>query len=304
MASAVPAGRVENMKIGGDSASTVFFQELQRLGFVEGQNLIVERYSAEGKRERLADLAQEVVSTQPDLIFSSGTPLTRAFMAATTSIPIVAITGDPIRQGLVTNIAHPDRNVTGVSVDAGFELWGKRIELFAEVFPKARTVIYMVTTEAAWEGPGSRAAREAAKKLGISLVPTIVGSPVNEQTLRRTFETISPGQTDGITFAYESEFFAERFLIVDLVRKIGLPAIYGIREQAEACGLMAYSDDLNQAVRLSAQQTAGVLRGGKPADLPYLQASKFELVINLKTAKALGLEIPATILARADAVIE
>jgi putative ABC transport system substrate-binding protein len=136
------------------------------------------------------------------------------------------------------------------------------------------------------------------------LVPTIVGSPVNEQTLRRTFETISPGQTDGITFAYESEFFAERFLIVDLVRKIGLPAIYGIREQAEACGLMAYSDDLNQAVRLSAQQTAGVLRGGKPADLPYLQASKFELVINLKTAKALGLEIPATILARADAVIE
>jgi putative ABC transport system substrate-binding protein len=304
MALVSPANRVGDMKIGGDSAYSVSLQELQRLGFIEGENLIIDRYSAEGKRERYADLAREVVNSKPDLIAVAGTPLTLALMAATTSIPIVAITGDPIRQGIVSNIAHPGGNVTGVSVDAGFEIWGKRLQLLAEAIPILRTVLYVTTEATPWEGPAGKIVWETAGKLGITLVPTRVGPPVNEQTLRRTFETITRDQADGIAFSYAAEFFAYKLLIVELVRQVGIPAVYGIREQAEAGGLIAYSDDINQALRLGAQQEAEVLRGRKPAEMPYLQATKYELVINLKTAKALGLEIPPTLVARADAVIE
>lgn len=308
MAFAVPSGPVTDMKIGGDTYFTVFLQELQRLGFIEGQNLTIERYSAEGVKERHSDLAREVVGTQPDLISTSGTPLTRAFMSTTTTIPIVTITGDPIRQRLVPNIAHPGGNVTGVSVDAGFELWGKRLELLAEALPKTRTVVLVSTAAAAggdpWNFPGPKAIRQTAQRLGISLISVQVSFPINEQTLKNAFATITPGLADGIMFATEVEFYTHRLLIVDLVRQVGIPAIYALREQAEAGGLMAYSDDINQAFRLQAQQVSEVLRGRKPADMPYLQATKYELVINLKTAKAFGLELSATLVARADAVIE
>jgi putative ABC transport system substrate-binding protein len=225
-------------------------------------------------------------------------------MAATTTIPIVAYTGDPIRQGIVSDIAHPGGNVTGVSADAGFEVWGKRLELLLEAVPKIRRVLYVVSTQNAWDTPASKATREAAQKLGIALVPAFVGSPVNEQALRRTFDVITRDQADGIAFAYEGEFFIHRMLIVELVGQVGLPAVYGIRDQALAGGLIAYSDDLAYATRLIAQQDADVLRGRKPAEMPFLQATKYQLVINLKTAKALGIEMPPALIARADEVIE
>jgi putative tryptophan/tyrosine transport system substrate-binding protein len=172
-----PAGRVADMKIGGDSNFTIFFQELQRLGFVEGQTLTIERYSAGGDKERYADLAREVVSIHPDIIVAGGTPITRLLMAATTSIPILTITGDPIRQGLVTNIAHPGGNVTGVSVDAGFELWGKRLELLGEAVPKLRNVLFVSTATAPSNFPGGKVTSEVAQKLGISLIGAQVSTP-------------------------------------------------------------------------------------------------------------------------------
>lgn len=303
MALAQPSGRVEDMRIGGDSSFTVSLQEMQRLGFVEGQNLVIERYSAGGNQDRYAELAREVVSTQPDLISTTGTPLTRAFIAATTTIPIVTMTGDPIRLRLVTNIARPGGNVTGVSVDAGFELWGKRLELLAEALPNLRRV-HFVSTTGAWEGGGGKATREVAQRLGIALVSAPVVSPVNEEALRRTFGTIMPGQVDGIVFSYETEFYYHRLLIAELVRQARIPAIYCLREQAEVGGLMAYADDLKHALRLQAQQQAVILRGGKPAEMPYLQATKYELVVNLKTAKQMGLELPPAFVARANEVIE
>ena len=143
-----------------------------------------------------------------------------------------------------------------------------------------------------------------AQKLGISLINAPVSIPVDEAALKRTFETITPGQADGIMFAYKPELFSLRLFIVELVRQARIPAIYCIREQAEAGGLIAYSDDIRLASRLQAQQAAAVLRGGKPSEMPYLLATKYELVINLRTAKRMGLELPPAFVARADAVID
>jgi putative ABC transport system substrate-binding protein len=298
-----PAVKITEMKIGGDGGMTAFLEELQRLGYIEGQNVLIQRYSAEGDKGRYADLAREVVSTQPDVILTLGTPLTLAFKAATNTIPIVTVTGDPIRFGLLSSLSHPGGNVTGVSVDAGLELWGKRLELLVEAVPKTRTVL-AVSTQTAWDAAGGKVTRETAERLGISLIPALVSAPINEQSLRNTFETIPRDKVDGVIFLYASEFYAYRLLIVSLVKQVGLPAIYFARDQVEAGGLISYSNDLKEVVRIEAKQVDEVLRGRKPAEIPYAQAAKYELVVNLKAARVLGLEIPSALLTRADAVIE
>jgi putative tryptophan/tyrosine transport system substrate-binding protein len=300
---AIPAGDVAEMRIGGNRVYAAFLDELQRLGYVEGQNLVIQRYSAAGNMERYTDLAREIVNIQPDVIVTSGTPLTRRFKEATSTIPIVTVTGDPVRFGLVTSIARPGGNITGVSVDAGVDLWGKRLELLIEAVPSARTVLF-VSTPGAWDAAGGRATRDTAQKLGTRLISAPVVPPVDAEAVRRTFEAITRDQADGIMFAFEGELTAHQLLIVELVQRIGIPAIYVLSDSVRAGGLMSYSDDIEGAFRFQAKQTAEVLRGGKPAEMPYVQASRFELAINLKTAKAIGLEIPPTLLARADTVIE
>ena len=298
-----PSTRVAEMKIGGDIGFTIYLQELQRLGFVEGQNLTIDRYSAEGQADRYGTLAREVVSIHPDLIAVSGVPIAAKLKAATSTIPIAAITGDPVRFGLVSSLAHPGGNITGVSLDAGTELWGKRLEMLAEAIPKLRRALF-VGPQSAWEGSGGKATREAAERLGIALVNAPVAAPVNEQAYRSTFETIKPDQAEGLVFSADFESYPYRLLLVELVKQIGLPAIFILREQAIAGGLMSYSTDLKSAIRTSAEQSAKILRGGNPAEMPYVQGTRFELVINLKTARALGIEIPTTLLAGADEVIE
>jgi putative ABC transport system substrate-binding protein len=298
-----PSTKVAEMRIGGDIGFTIYLQELQRLGYVEGQNLTIDRYSAEGQAERYGDLAREVVSTHPDLIAVSGIPIAAKLKAATSTIPIAAITGDPIRFGLVSSLAHPGGNITGISLDAGTELWGKRLEMLAEAIPKLRRAFF-VAPQSVWEGSGGKATREAAERLGIALVDARVATPVNEQAYRSTFEAIKRDQADGLLFSADVESYPHRLLLVELVKQIGLPAIFVLREQAIAGGLMSYSTDLKSAIRASAGQSAEILRGGDPAGMPYVQATRFELVINLKTARALGIEMPTTLLARADEVIE
>jgi ABC-type uncharacterized transport system substrate-binding protein len=303
IAMAEPSLSTSEMKIGGDLSFTALLEELERLGFVEGHNLTFERYSAEGQRERYGEFARGIVTTHPDLIVSTGVPLTKEFKAATSTIPIVALTGDPIRFGLITSLAHPSGNVTGVSVDAGVDLWAKRLELLAEAVPKLRNVLF-VSTQATWEDVGAKATREAAQRLGISLKNALVGIPVNEQAYRRTFDTIGRDRTDGLIFSAEVESYTYRLLLVQLVHQIGIPAIYFFREQTEAGGLMSYSADLKSARRIEAGQIAEILHGRNPSEMPYVQATRFELVINLKTAKELGVIIPPTLTARADEVIE
>src|SRR5258707_5929523 len=157
VALASPAVKVADMR--SDSNSSTFVEELKRLGYVEATNLIIDRYSAEGKLDRYGDLAHEVVSTHPDLIYTTGAPLTLRLKAATSTIPIVALTGDPIRQGIVSSIARPGGNITGVSVDAGFEIWAKRLELLAQAVPKLVNVVF-VGRQVTWENPGGRGMRE------------------------------------------------------------------------------------------------------------------------------------------------
>jgi putative tryptophan/tyrosine transport system substrate-binding protein len=244
-----------------------------------------------------------VVSTHPDLIAVSGVPIAVQLKAATSTIPIAAITGDPIRFGLVSSLAHPGGNITGVSLDAGTELWGKRLEMLAEAIPKLRRAVF-IGPQSAWEGSGGKATREAAERLGIALANAPVATPVNEKAYRSTFETLQRDQADGLVFSADVESYPYRLLLVELAKQIGLPAIFILREQAIAGGLMSYSTDLKSVIRTSAGQSAEILHGGNPAEMPYVQGTRFELVINLKTARSLGVEMPTTILARADEVIE
>ena len=300
MAYVLPAGKVEDMQ--ADAYGRIFFDELKRLGYVEGENLIVERYSGEGRLERYESLAREVVDTKPDLIVTAGTPLTLQFKAATSTIPIVTITGDPIRFGIVSSIARPGGNITGVSSDAGVEIWAKRLEILAEAVPKLVNVVFISIRS--WNGAGGRATQEAAQKLGISLVNAPLGSTVTEAEYRRIFDSIQRDQVDGIVFSAEFEHYNHRFLLAQLVQQIRLPAIYDTSAYVDAGGLMSYALDVKAAIRTMAMQAGEILKGANPGDMPYVQVVRFELVINLKTAKALGLELPATLLARADRVIE
>ena len=301
IAQVVTAMKVADMQ--SDPYIRVIFDELKRLGYVEGDNLIVERYSGEGRRERYESLAHEVVDTKPDLILTAGAPLTFQFKATTNTIPIVALTGDPVRLGIVSSLARPGGNITGVSVDAGPEIWGKRLEILAEAVPKLVNVVY-ISTQANWNGFLGRATQEAAQKLGISLVNAFVGSPATEAEYRRLFDSIQRDQVDGILFSAEFEHYAHRFLLAQLVQQIRLPSMHDNSVYVEAGGLMSYALDLKAANRTLAMQVAEVLKGANPGDMPYIQAVRFELAINLKTAKALDLELPATLLASADRVIE
>lgn len=243
------------------------------------------------------------MDSKPDLIYTAGTPLTLRFKAATNTIPIVTITGDPIRFGIVSNIARPGGNVTGVSVDAGVEIWGKRVELLAEAVPKLVNVVY-ISTRGNPNGAGGKATQEAAKQLGISLVYAGLDSPVTETEYRRVFNSIQRDQVDGIMFSAEFEHYPHILLITQLLQQIRLPSIHEISDFVEAGALMSYGLDWKPAVRTLAIKSAEILKGANPGDMPYVQEVYFELVINLKTAKLLGLELPATLLARADRLIE
>jgi putative ABC transport system substrate-binding protein len=290
-------------EIANEPTFVAFVEGLKRLGYDEGANLTIERFSGGGNRDRYPDVAREIVSRQPDLIFSVGTPLTKQFKAATSTIPIVALTGDPIRLGILSSIARPGGNITGVSVDGGIELWAKRLELLAEAVPKLVNVVF-VSTHGAWENPGGRGLRDAAQKLGISLVQAPLGTALNEAEYRRIFNSIQRDQVDGIMISDEGENYIYRFLLVQLVEHIRLPAIYNYRDQVEAGGLMSYACDIKSAFRRNAGQVVEILRGAKPSDMPYLQEVRFELVINQKTARALGITVSPSFLARADEVIE
>jgi putative ABC transport system substrate-binding protein len=295
-------GKIEDMRIGGDPNATIFLEELQRLGYVEGGNLIVDRWEYQpGRRE---GIAREVVDTKPDVIACFGTPMTLSLKAATTTIPIVTNTGDPIRFGLVSNLARPGGNITGVSVDAGVEVWAKRLELLSRAVPKLVNVGF-ISTEGAWTGAGGQAVRDAAQKLGISLVRGTVSSPYGEAEFRSAFSSLQRDQLDGLILSDEGYVhLPKKSLLVQLIQQMRLPAIFPYRQIVEAGGLMAYASDLKSVIHRQVAQIVEVLRGANPGDIPYSQAVRFELVVNLKTANELGIEMPAELVAGATAVIE
>jgi putative ABC transport system substrate-binding protein len=298
-----PAGPVSEVSVSGSPYYRAFFEELSRLGYVEGQNLGVERYSGEGRPERYAELARDVVNTHPDLIIAVAARLSLDFKTATTTIPIVSLINDPIALGLVQSIARPGGNITGVTISGGLQLIGKRMGLLVEAMPKLSTVSYLVSRPY-WEDPRGVAAREAAKQAGISLKAALLGSAFDEAEYQRVFRSMEQDRADALMVSDEAEHTPNRATIVELAAKGRIPTIYSYREFVEVGGLMAYSIDLADMYRRLANLIDKILKGANPGDIPFYQPTKFELSINLKTAKALGLELPAMLLARADEVIE
>lgn len=298
--------KVADMRIGGRAIFGAFFEELRRHGFVEGENLVVDRYFGEGRIDHYADIAREVISTRPDLIFaSSGIPMVLHFKSMTTTIPVVTVSGDPIAFGLVRSLARPGGNVTGVSVDGDLKFYGKRFGLLAEAIPKLSKVGYLASRPN-WELPtgSAQVVREAAGRAGVALTGILLGTDVNEAAYRRVFNSIGQYHLDGLMVSQEAEHYTYGVTLVELVAKSRIPAIYPFRELVDAGGLMSYSADFPELFRHMASQTAEILKGANPGEIPVYQATKFELAINLKTAKALGLDIPAALVARADEVIE
>lgn len=288
----------------GNRYFRAFFEELSRLGYVEGQNLLVERYSGEGRPEHYAELAHDVASTLPDLIYAMAGPLALQFKMATTTIPIVAISADPIAMGLVPNIARPGGNITGISVDAGIQLWGKRLGLLVEAIPKLSNMRYLAS-RAIWERPSGSAAslREAARDTGISLAGTLLAT-VNEEAYERAFNSMERDRVDSLLLSDEPEQIPYRQVVTELAARSRIPAMYPYRAFVEVGGLMAYTIDLVDVQLRCANLVYKILAGDNPGDIPFYQQTKFELIVNLKTANAIGLELPAALLARADEVIE
>jgi putative ABC transport system substrate-binding protein len=298
-----PATKVSEMSLNGLPQYSAFFEELSRLGYVEGQNLGVERYSGEGRPERYAELVRDVVNTHPDVILAVAARLSLDFKMATTTIPIVTIVNDPVALGLVTSIARPGGNITGVTIAAELELVGKRIGLLVEAMPKLSSVSYLVSRPY-WEDLRGAAAREAAKRAGISLKPALLGSVFKEAEYQRVFRSMEQDRADALMLSDEAEHFTNHATIIELAAKGRIPTMYAYREFVRVGGLMAYSIDQADMYRHLANVIDKILRGANPGDIPFYQPTKYELSINLKTAKSLGLEIPAMLLGRADQVIE
>lgn len=244
------------------------------------------------------------MSRSPSVIVTLGSnPLAIAFREATPTIPIVAgMGGDPVNLGIALSLSKPGGNLTGVSVNAGFEVWGKRLQILKELLPSA-SVVGWLGPRAVWDGSITEPIREAGARLGIS----VIGMLTEDSTpleYRRAFAAVTQGGPDAIAVGDGEDQFRHRQLIVDLAQKSRLASIYPYREYVELGGLMAYSTDLVEFSRRLAASVGQILNGAKPADIPIYQATKFDLVINLNAATALGVTVPWALLTRADEVIE
>jgi putative ABC transport system substrate-binding protein len=279
------------------------FKELRRLGYVEGGNLVVARYSAEGREDRYTELCRDVVRTNPNLIVASASRLVLSLKAATDTIPVVAIMADPVPFGIVASIARPGGNITGISVEAGLDIWGKRLQVLREAVPTASKVGFLGSRQI-WNLPQVNTLREAAQQARISLLGPPIESPIQEGEYRRVFEAMVQEHLDGLIVGDQLEHVTYRQLIVDLAYNARLPTVVPYREQFEIGALMAYGPSLANLFRRLAGYIDQILKGARAGELPIYLASRFELLINLTTAKALGLSIPPSLLVRADEVIE
>jgi len=295
--------RVGLLFFSADPSSPVlrlFRQALSDLGYVEGRNLVLERRYLE-RYERASEVAAELVGLKVDVIVSGNNVATRAAKEATTSIPIVmANNGLPVETGLVASLAHPGGNVTGVVQDTGPELQGKRLGLLKEIAPRISRVAWF-GSKLAWERDPSRQYVQAvARSLGVTLFHAESQPP----DFTPAFAAVTRERADAIFVTGSPENNNNRRIIIEFAAQKRLPASYLVREAVQDGGLMSYGVSLGDAWRRIAEYVDKILKGSKPADLPVEQATKFELVINLKTAKALGLTIPPSVLARADEVIQ
>ena len=279
-----------------------FHRSLADGGFVEGRNVGIEYRWIEGQNERLPALAADLVRRQVAVIVAASTPASLAAKAATQTIPIAFIVGtDPVAIGLVANLAHPDGNITGVT-NLNVELFKKCFELMHSLMPPASTIAVLVNpANIAQTATEKTTVQDAARALGARVVILNAGSP---SEIESVFEVLIGQRAGVLVVSGEIFFLTQRDRLVDLAARHAVPTIYAWREFPVAGGLMSYGADFKEPYRVLGVYAGRILKGEKPANLPVQQATKVELIINLKTAKALGLNIPNTIIGRADEVIE
>jgi len=278
-----------------------FRQGLSETGYVDGQNVVIENHSAEGRYDQLPELAAGLVSSKVDVIVTGNLPGALAAKNSTTTIPIVFLTGgDPVGDGLVASFARPGGNLTGVSIMA-FELIPKLLELLSELVSQAKVIDLLVNPTNPATDLIIRKVQEAADAKRLELRVLKAGT---ESEIDAAFATLIQLQAGALVVVPDPFFLSRRDQLVALASRYSIPAIYAWREFATAGGLISYGSSLTGTWRQLGVYAGRILKGDKPADLPIQQPTTFELVVNLKTAKALGLTVPPSILARADEVIE
>ena len=278
-----------------------FRQGLSEAGYVEGQNLAIEYRWAEGHYDQLPALAADLVDRKVDLIMASSPPSALAAKSATSTIPIVFRSGaDPVGDGLIASLAHPGGNLTGVSFIAD-ELTAKRLALLSELVPRAGVIALLMNPNNATAERVIRDVQEAARTNGLQLHVLKASS---EREIDSAFASLVQLHVDALVVGADPFLSTRREQLVTLASRCAVPAIYAWREFAAIGGLISYGSSLTAAFRLVGAYAGKILKGTKPADLPVEQPTKYELVINLKTAKALGITVPPTLLASADEVIE
>ncbi len=308
-ADAQPTGKVYRIGYLGMGSATVsppfveaFREGLRELGLVEGQNIVIDYRFAEGRFDRLPELAAELVLLRVDVIMAGPTPPAMAAKNATGTIPIVmAGVGDPVEQGLIASLARPGGNITGVSFSVGMDIFGKDLELLREAVPKARRVAILSNPANPSHALAITNVKAAAGSFGVQLQLLEAREP-NE--FDGAFAAMAKERVDALLVLPDGMFLLHRARLTDLAKKNRVPSMHGVREYVDAGGLMSYGPSTVTAWRRAAFFVDKIIKGAKPADLPVEQPTKFELVINLKTAKTLGLDMPASLLARADEVIE
>jgi putative ABC transport system substrate-binding protein len=305
MAIVHPAAPISDMsEAGGNPNYATLFKELRRLGYVEGENLAVARYSGEGREDRFPELCRDVVNRRPDVIVAETSRLVLSFKATTDTIPIVAIMADPVSFGIVASLARPGGNITGVAVEAGLEIWGKRLQILREAVPTASKVGFLASRRIWQLGLQIKAIEQTAAQLGIAIVGPPVESPIGEAEYRRAITAMVEERVDGMIASDQAEIGTYRRSIVEITNDARIPVVFPFREHFEIGGLIAYGPPIADLFYRLADYTSRILKGAQPSELPIYLVSRLELLINLKTAKILGLTVPPMLLARADEVIE
>jgi len=309
IAHAQPAGGTARIGfLGGGSRNAnphlheAFQRGLRELGRVPGQNVTIEYRFAEGRLDRLPDLVAELVQSKPDVIVASGSPAALAVRNSTGTIPIVIVSvADPVEQGLVASLARPGGNVTGLSFSVGLKQLGKSLEMFQQVVPHARRVAVLSNAANSSHALAVKDLQAAAEPLGMQLQLLEVRGP---SEFDDAFAAIGKERVTALVIVVEPLFILHRARLAELAAKYRLPTLHGARENVQAGGLMSYGPSIQDQQYRAALYVDKILKGAKPADLPVEQPTKFELVINLRTAKALGLTIPQSLLLRADEIIQ
>jgi putative tryptophan/tyrosine transport system substrate-binding protein len=284
-----------------DSGFDPFLQGLRELGWLEGENLVIEYRYAEGNLDRFTELAAELVRLKVDVLAARGTPGVLALKRATTTIPIVMLAvGDPVGSGLVSSLARPGGNITGLSI-INPDLWGKRLQLLKEVVPGVSRVAVLWNAANPLALLSWRATEAAGRSLGVTLQSLEVRSADDFDS---AFQAATRGRAEALCTVEDPLAWIHRQRIADFAAKKAMPTMYGMKTYVEAGGLMSYGPDMAVVLRRAATYVDKILKGAPPADLPVEQPTKFELVLNLKTAQALGITIPPTFLFQADEVIK